>query len=361
MGYARLLFPNNATVLTTTVLHDIVGCVTGRFSSSFQLQGANVSGSEIVNTLGQNWNFTYPVSSGFANSVPNNTSGSWVLTAPCVNPTKTKYVRLTSAYMQNNNAGTQLAQTGTGVTNQYNWFNGSTSTAGVLLQTATSASSATTLINPSWYGPVNTGANISFPNIFTGTNIIISWSSRHLVMWSNSAASNSDHTMVMGCIEFPEIEMTIARNLLPVAFIIERLGNLASNIGAYAPFNHNANTYGDILIPEFYNSPTNSVGGTSLGGIFTTFESLCTTMMQIGTKPTVSIPTIDANGANIRQFLPMSVAMLTRGNPFMHLSAFSNMYVVAPGLGNGGDTIQVGGDAYAYLPGSATAFVVKKE
>lgn len=361
MGYARLLFPNNGTLPITTVLHDIVGCITGRFSSSVQLQGA-LTGSEIINTLNQNWNFAHPTSSSFINNTPNNALSSWVLTAPCVNSSKTKYIRLANIAKSIGGAGPQIANSGVGPANLYNINVGpATGMAGVLMQACLSASNATTLISGSWYATNNTDADQDRWDVFTGNQIIVSWSSRHFIMWSNAVARLTPNYLMMAYIEFPETEYTIAQNLVPAYLLIERNGGFDAFVGSYNPSTTNSGNNGDILVPDFFNIQTSTKSSVALTALANSSDRLWSSGWTSTVRPSTTIPTVDAFGANIRQFLPISIGVLSRGIPYAHLSTYSNLYITANNLGNGGANVQVGSDTYAYLPGDTLSFVVKKE
>lgn len=362
MGYVRLNFPNTGTVPITTVLHDIVGCVTGRFSSSVQLQGA-LTGSEIINNLNQNWNFAHPTSSSFINNTPNNALSSWVLTAPCINPSKTKYIRLVNAAKSQNNLGPQIGSTGNVAGNLYNVNPAGTAIgmAGVLMQACLSASNATTLISGSWYATNTPDAEQDRWDVFTGNQIIVSWSSRHFIMWSNAVARLTPNYLMMAYIEFPETEYTIGQNLVPAYLLIERNGGFDSFLGSYNPSSTNSGNNGDILVPDFFNIQTSTKSSVALTALANSSDRLWSSGWSWPVRPTVTTPTINDTGTNIRQFVPISIGVLSRGIPYAHLSLYSNLYITTNNLGSGGDNIQVGGDMYAYLPGDTISFVVKKE
>lgn len=356
MGYASLTYANDGSILSTTVLHDIVGCVTGRFSSSVQLQGATVATSEIVNTLGQNWNFTHPTSSSFIPTTPNVSSSSWVLTAPCVNPSKTKYVRLTN--IAKNGGNVTVINSSASLNNQY--ISSSANCSGIWIQAATSASNANTLINQTWYNDMPATGTREGASVINGTNIIISWSSRHIVIWSNAGPSTGIF-ITTGYVEFPETDVTTAQNVTPAAMLIERNGNLTSSITTYGP-SYTTNQripIGEIQLPSFYNPITAVTGPVSFNGLVNNTDILTSTLSN--GRPTNTIPTINTSGTTHLMFVPLIINLMSTGNPIMYLSTFSNMYVVANSLGTGGDTITVGNDTYAYLPSNTgMSFVVRK-
>lgn len=360
MGYASLNVPNNGSVLATTVLHDIVGCITGQFSSSAQLRGANTASSEIVNTLGQNWNIAYPSANNFVPTTPNNTLASWVLTAPCINPSKTKYIRLTNWAKGLNTGQNVINQSGTGATNQYTTSN-VVWTVGILPQACLSASSQTSLVAETFYSTETTtnGSVVSACNLLNGNNIILSWSSRHFVIWSNNVSTTTNF-MLYGYVEFPETDVTVAQNLIPATWLIERNTNLVGSVAVYAPGNTSNSIIGDILFPSYYNIRTSTLGPASFVG---TANSTDISMSTVGTTPRTvnTIPTINNAGSNRLMLTPIIINMMSFGQPNMYLSSYSNMYIVANNLGNGGDTITVGTDTYAYLPSNTgMSFVVKR-
>lgn len=356
MGYARLTYPNNNTIRTTSILHDIVGCVTGRFSSSVQIITA--TSAELVNTLGENWNFLYPSSSSFVNNAPDINIASWVLTSPCIDNSKIKYVRLFNYYK---NSTFSVNITGAVARNLYTIGASNDGNGGILLQAGTSASNATTLTNPTFFNTNNTLGDTG-ALVLNGTTILVSWSARHLIVWSDKSGCTpgGNSPALFGYLEYPETDVTVAKNRVPAGFLIERNGTLDVAPTLYGPYDAgNTATYGDIQFPEFYNCSTTSTASVSLAGLTGTFDNLTTTIGA--SKPISTIPTIDQNNINTRMMVPIVVNALSVGVPNIHLSKYTNVYIVADNLGSPGTILSGSVGQYMYIPTDGFSFAVKRE
>jgi hypothetical protein len=346
MGFATLTYATDGSIRSTTVLHDIVGIITGTFTSTSQLTGAIQAQSEII-TSNSNWSFLFPASTSFVPATPNINLASWVLTAPCVNTSKTKYIRLT-----NINSNT-LNVTGAVAGNVYN----GTVTTGLLLQGATGATNSTTLTNQTWYNTSTSGIR----GVIRGSKIYISWSDRHLILFSNILTNATTPSAgIMACIEFPETTATQVSTATPMAVI-----GVATTYGtqtATAPAS--GDFAGFAILPDYYNISTASRAMASIVTLSTTNDQLYSTAITNRFQPTNS--TINSTGSTRISIVPLMYSMLSKGYSPLYISEYSDMYLVAAGLGSPGDTISIGNDLYVYLPcgpsgtTSAAAYIIKK-
>jgi hypothetical protein len=348
MGFAKLTYATDGSIRSTTVLHDIVGVITGTFTSTSQLTGAIQAQSEIVNTINSNWSFLYPASGSFVPATPNVNLASWVLTAPCVNTSKTKYIRLT-----NYNTG-NINQTGAVTGNIYN---GGTS-RGIILQGATSASTATTIVNGTFY-QTNTSGNLS---MLRGSQIFISWSNKHLILYSNLANSGTSATAgIMAYLEFPETTATQVSGATP-AVVLWVFDLYLTDNGYTSPSGIGAQNH--AILPDYYNISAASRGMANIASLSTAFDRLYSTAITNTFQPINS--TINSAGSSRINIVPLMFSMLSKGYSPLYISEYSNMYLVAAGLGSPGDTISIGSDLYVYLPGggsgttSSPAYIIKK-
>lgn len=347
MGFATLTYATDGSIRSTTVLHDIVGIITGTFTSTSQLTGAIQNQSEII-TSNSNWSFLFPESTSFVPATPNINLASWVLTAPCVNSSKTKYIRLTNA---NGNA---VNVTGAVAGNVYN----GTDITGLLLQGATGATNATTLTNQTWYNTAASGIR----GIIRGSKIYISWSNRHLILFTNIITNNTTPTTgLMACIEFPETTAIEVSGATPMVVIAEAAGYLTQNAvtapgtGTFAGF---------AILPDYYNISTASRAMANIATLSTTNDRLYSTAITNTFQPSNS--TINSSGSSRISIVPLMFSMLSKGYSPLYISEYSDMYLVAAGLGSPGDTISIGNDLYVYLPcgisgtTSSAAYIIKK-
>jgi len=345
MGFATLTYATDGSVRSTTVLHDIVGIITGTFTSTSQLTGAIQNQSEII-TSNSNWSFLFPESTSFVPATPNINLASWVLTAPCVNSSKTKYIRLTNV-----NSST-LNTTGAVIGNVYN----GTADRGVLLQGASGATNATTLINQTWYNN-----STSTRGVIRGSNIYISWSDRHLILFSNVITNATiPNAGIMASIEFPETTATQLSGATPVVFLTEVTGYLTQQLVIPG----NPSLTGFATLTDYYNISTISRSLASIAILSTTNDQLYSTAITNRFQPTNS--TINRTGSTRISIVPLMFSMLSKGYSPLYISEYSDMYLVAAGLGSPGDTISIGNDLYVYLPcgpsstTSAAAYIIKK-
>lgn len=345
MAFAKLSYAVDGSVRSTTVLHDIVGVITGQFTNVNQLTGAIAAQSEIINTENKNWNILHPAGS-FVPSTPNINVASWVLTAPCINPSKTKFIRLTNVISSN-----VITHTGAVANNTYTNANGITLTA------CTDAINSTTLTNETWR---NTNSGPATSAFIRGSTIYISWSDRYVFIYSpyfNSTSGTISGGM-RSYIEFPETPVTQGSNTVPTVMLVES-GSYLNYAGALIiPGSTNASSISVAIVPNFYTVGTNSSGMFSVSDGISASDKRLSTAISNGLMPTVS--TIDRFGNNRINIMPMTIHASSFGHAPFYLSVFSNIYIVPQNLGSFGETISVGGDLYTYLPTPGFCFIIKR-
>lgn len=334
MGYARLHFPNSGTVLMTHLLYDVVGVLTGTFTSTSQLQTATQSLSQIVNTANSNWSFVYPAAHGTKGT----TNTSWVLSAPCVTAGKTKYIRLTGL-------GAGIVA-GNGSSNYFTSSLGSSLDSGLLMQACSAASSATALTNPTWY---NTGSSASYNNAFTGSFIYLHWSNRHCLIYGG--VNTTVYKGFQATFEFQETGITTFRGVAPQVYINYTSVNGNWNTTATAPSNLSG-TPNIVQVLNHFNVSTATA--TGLYNVLSDINSqqndmpLCSDNISAGAYP--STTTKNSSGAVARQVQPLYWHQHHIGVPHQYISQLSNVYRTAPSMGQEGDTVTIGNDTYVYLP-----------
>jgi hypothetical protein len=356
MGFARLSYSRDGSVRSTTVLHDIVGVVTGNFTSVTQLTGAVQNLSEIVNTDNSNWNILFPAPENFVAATPNVNIASWVLTAPCVNSSKTKFVRLTNVNLTTINIAGAVAG------NVY----GPSKSLGITQQSATGATSATSLSNETWYGA---GSGTGRQATINGSDIYLSWSRYHLLIFGDLDTEPTLTTLgILASMEFSETSVTIASNTLPVIQLIEKSSLLSALSTVTGPSSLSSGSIGFAIFPQFYNIQTGTTAMANLAGLMTSVSSSLDQRFStlVGNQLLPTTLTRDRNNNSRILLMPLIVNLLSIGHTPMYLSKLTNIYLVQPGLGSPGETVTVNSDTYVYLPTGAPsnltnyAFLVKK-
>lgn len=389
MGYAKLYFNNNGANTVTHVLHDIVGVITGTYTTTSQLTVATPSMSEIVNTQNSNWSFLYPATHG----AKGNTNVSWVLTAPCVSSnTKLKYVRISNGGARGSSGidpgGTALYQT-----TLYN---------GVRFTAATAATSNTVVSNESYYinnngNDVNTSNPYTDYDIyshFTGNYITLSWSQRHLLIFGQIGGAGGIASVpaggqfaFAGCFETTETSVSTYRNTAPFIFFLRGMSRWVSGYDpgstnyvsstitgptGQSGFYSGYNTLYDVFLQyNHYNPTTTTISGiyNILGDINSQKDDMT---LLADSSSSVSIPntfTKTSTGQTATYLEPIFYHQHHIGIPHMYISNLSNVYRVPNNIGNNFDTFTVGADTYVYLkasgssgsyPAGGFALVVKK-
>lgn len=334
MGYARLHFPNNNTILTTHVLYDIVGCLTGTFTATNQLQTATQTLSQIVNTANSNWSFVYPASHGTKGT----TNTSWVLSSPCVTASKTKYIRLTSF------GGGAIAQSGTFT--YYDSALNSGNNAGILMQACTAASSATVLTNPAWYNTNNSSG--TYTNAVASNFIYLHWSNRHCLIYGGYTSNLRKGFQAL--FEHQETGITTFRNTAPVVYINYTSSNGGWNSTETAPSSI-AGSPNIVQVLNHFN--VNTATATGVYNVLSDINSQQDHMSLLSDAASGAYPsttTKNSGGAVARQVQPLYWHQHHIGVPHQYVSQLSNVYRTAPSMGSEGDTVTIGNDTYVYLP-----------
>jgi hypothetical protein len=320
MGYAKLNFAT--TVTTAQAMYDIVRCLNGTNTSTANLIYANTANSEIVNTLNENWSVLY-------GNVADTTT-AYVVTSPCVTASKTHRVKL---QMGNGSSwDTSAAFTTTG--------------AGIGLNTIETATSATSVTNPTFYS-TSTGANgmgrYLIKTDATNTSIYIHWSAKHILFYGLS--SNAVGTMYMGSFEYPETSLTQYTNTAPV---IQYNNTYTANTTYVTTTTVGTDTtlgiiFQGIKIYTPNNNTTNGVYHIPTGGF--------------GTVPVTdfdAVQTIDATGNNVYPIVPFYWSNPAIGLPIMNISELTGVYRMSRVASVPEGLFTSGADTYVWLPLAST-------
>lgn len=356
MGYAKLHFDTSGANTISHVMHDIVGVVTGTYTSTSQLTVATRSLSEIVNTLGSNWSFVYPATHG----TKGNTNVSWVLSAPCVSSnTKLKYVRISGHVY---NLGTSQV-----TTDLYRVSSSASSLGGVKMTSCTAAASNTSVTNETFY-TTNTGAyqNNSGFYLMNGPYIVLSWSQRHLLMWGGAShgapwdAGSSSANAIFACFETTETPISTYRNVAP--FVHYNRGWYKSPFNSDTGFSTSltipadADTYNgsplnyDVFLQMNHYNPTTATA-SGVHNVLSNINSQDYDMPIFGTS-TVSAPssfTKSSTGATAVYMQPLFYHQLHQGIPHMYISNLCDVWRVDDDIANNHDTFTVGANTYSYI------------
>jgi hypothetical protein len=343
MGYARLYFPNNSTVLTSRVIHDIAGVLTGNITQVANLTASSDTRlySQIINTANSNWQTLFP--STFTWNSPTTASTSVVLQAPCVTAGKTKYIRLG-----------QMVQNAfsTSTTANYAPPNG----AALMMQSCTGASSATSLTNQTSWNTLTASSNF-YTQAIGGNYIILHWSNRHCIV-SGAVSTTSGRRTLMAALEHNETPITLWANTAPVTHLVVDSGSVdnVNYTGTYSGTGGSSfggtSYFSFVTEMQHYNNVTQEATGVYNPLSDTTTNTLkddMTLLTSVNTDyPTVSTKTNTGSVAIYMQ--PLFYHQHTLGVPHMYYSNLTGVYRVTPGLGSEGDIITVGADTYAYVP-----------
>lgn len=334
MGFARLHFPNSGTVLMTHVLYDVVGVLTGTFTSASQLQTATITLSTVVNTANSNWSFVYPASHGTKGT----TNTSWVLSAPTLSGGKTKYIRLTNLCNSTINGGA-------GTTLYYDSALGnSNSQGGLIMQSATAAASAISITNGTHINLNSGTASTSF----AGNYIYLSWSARHCLIYGQ--LSSLLEKSFVASFEHQETGITTSRAVAPVLHLIYTSSAGSWNTTDTVP-SAVANKNSIFLALNHFNVSTATASG--LHNILSNINSqqndmpLCSDAIPGAYS---SVTTKNSSGALARFVQPLWVHQHHIGVPHLHVSHLANVYRTGIAMGSENDTVTIGADTFVYLP-----------
>jgi len=326
MGYAKLTF--TTSVSSSQLLSDIFKVVTGNITSASQLEFCQTASSEVVNTLGQNW---IPVV---------DTPLEKALREPCVVSSKDKYVILRSVTGSSNTA-----------TGSNALIAGTSNASGIIMNGAsfvTSGSSTVVATNQTYYNTNTTAALLNAArfgtNVNLDTQIHLSWSDRHLLIYGGVQGSSA--TMMHACLEFQENNLTTYNNSPP--FMMVKSSMLATGLTTLSGPGSDATSLSSLsTVNQFrpsYTGPT-TVGTyamTTTSGSGTLYPTLNTLASSMATS-------INSENQAASYFAPLWWAEPIAGIPIMNCSTLTNIFVTTANIGTTGDTVTVGPYTYVVL------------
>ena len=335
MGFARLYFLNNDTISAANVMYDIVRCITGTITSTDDLSYATRISSTIINTQNSNWTLAYPATIGSVGNV------AYILSAPCVDSNKTKWVRLVTQHYHI-----------LGTTLNYRSSFASSTGAGILMQSATAANVATTtlgsqLTNQTFY--YSGGASTSVQGVVNGNYINISWSQRHLLIHSNFVDSSNTKGFTAS-FEYAETNATQFANVAPVVHIQYVRNDYLWNSSLTSPGNDSGNINWCVVL-NHYNPQTRVTSG--LHNVLSDINGDRESMPLISDDSTGAFPLIvtkNINGAFSVPVQPLWFHQNHLGLQTVYVSNLSRVFRTAPNIAQENDTVTIGNDTYVYLP-----------
>lgn len=320
MGYAKLNFATSVT--TGQALYDIVRVISGNITVVANLSYANTTNSEIVNTLAENWTIEY-------GSVAD-TTGSYIVSSPCVTNTKKHWILLqaSNAYTYNSSAAF------------------STAGSGINLSTISDAVSISSYSNPTYYS--TTGSTIGAGRYLvhvdaSNTNIYVHWSSHHVLIYGKFITGAA--TGIMASLEYPETSLTQFTNTAPVAQYTMLYGYTTSFITTTTP---STGTTAAIVL-QGINVHQPSVNTTS--GVYNLGVSGFGTVTLSTFNP---VFTIGTDGSNIYPLVPVYWSVPSVGIPIINLSQLTGVYRMATSATFSEGVFTVDSNSYVWLPISTT-------
>jgi len=355
MGFARLHFSGKNIA---SVLHDVAGVLSGTYTSVNQLLSATQASSYINNTANSNWSLVFPSSLPATVSTSN---ASWVLSAPCVDSAKTKFMRLVGIRGGDTGVAPSNVLNGTG-TNPYGQIDAGgtsdTTTSALLMLGCTAAASATSTSNQTpWFnGTLAAGIGDRY--------ITLHWSQRHCLIYGDWDP-DADTKIAFFLGEHNETNISLMQNTAPFSYVYyvystnSWVTSAATAGGQYGgsvlnhmiEFNHYNNT--TQVYTGCYN-PLSHAATSTLDDDFT-----LTNRTVSANYPTVA--TKNSAGVQALYLQPLFYHQFDLGIPHMYYSYLSDIYRVSGSAGTEGDLITVGSDTYVYLPlTTGLAFAVKR-
>jgi hypothetical protein len=319
MGYARLIYNNNTQ--SKNMLDDIAKIITGNITSKAQLTHFNPVTSEIVNSLGENWSYL------------SNGEFTKAFTAPCLDPSKTKFLLLRSRL------GNNFEQSGT---------ISATTTGNIVCQSAANITfnPNINLTGETWYNTTATTVNYGNSSVFIGStsdSVFLSWSQRHFLIFSAKAGGSNVGFFL--CTEFPENELSRFTGTAPVACL-----NYTTASGSTTE-----------LLSELTPSSTTSIGQCFINTLNQFVPRLTQTLPVYahtftggsGTFPwTITAnslklaPSVNNQGQTAYYFTPLWFASIKDGIPIINFSALSNVYITDELVGPTGTDVVVSGNTF---------------
>lgn len=354
MGYARLYFPNDGTVLAYRVIHDIAGVLTGNITAVSNLTASDDTRtySQIYNTANSNWQTMFP--STFTWATPSTASTSVVLQAPCVTAGKTKYIRIGQFYAS---GSTSVHSTSTSA--NYNVSMNSLTAVGLLMQSCTGATSSTALINQTPWN--NYSQDPVYNHMAAGNYINLHWSSRHCIMTLFKTTSSAARRILSSALEHTETPTSLWANTAPVThMVLDSLAtpnqstsfNYTNTYTGTGGINMGISSYSFLCEMQHFNNITQVATGV-YNPLNNTLTNTIKDDYTLTTSSAVDYPTVATKtntGSTAIYMQPLFYHQHNLGVPHMYYSNLSDVYRVAPNLGSEGDLITVGADTYVYMP-----------
>ena len=319
MGYARLIYDNSRQ--SRDLLNEIAEIITGNITSNAQLTHFNPVTSEIVNSLGENWNYL------------SNGEFTKVLTAPCLDPSKTKFLLLRSR----SDATLEASNT---VTNNGN----------ILCQSAADItfSPGLTLTGQTWYNANTSSSNYRGGPNFLGpldSSVFLSWSRRHFLISSIKPGTSALFGFFL-CTEFPENELSRFTATAPVACLnyISEHTAIADLISSLGP---SGTTFTDQCFINTVNQFVPRISQTLPVYAHTFTNGSGTFPWTITGNSAKLAPSVNNQGQTAYYFTPLWFASVRDGIPIINFSALSNVYVTDELVGPTGTDVVVSGNTYA--------------
>jgi hypothetical protein len=354
MAYAALTF--TSSVSYQQALHDIIGCVTGAYTTTSQFKYA--TGTLVRG--GGDWTIAYaPASVTYNSGTYNSSFNHVVLSATCTTVSKTKYAHVGTW-------GPSYVNTDTATLGSSGVY-----TRGLFITALTAASSAIALTNET-YRQTYTSDTSTFSGTFAqGITFYLSWSSKHLV-WYNNSIHSTGSPCIQGVIEFPEVTKTTSLSTLPVVWMHcggaysstttynSSEGWIGSTIPATTVFNNSPGSSTFIFPTLTTDSVSNTVSNykTTAGTNDYFYSPFMGSGGVIAYSNTENFSVLASDGSNKTLVTPMLLSGLTFGYDMMDLTAYTSIYTVP--LGNTGDTIAISGQDYAVLNVNGKRFLFKK-
>lgn len=351
MAFAKLVFPANTLALRK--LQEIARFATGAITGSGGLWYADPALSEVVVTEPAGWSLQSQIiePSGSA------TSGSYRLTAPCVDSSKNKCVLMGSYAERAISTASAISYTTptSGATSAFLWVRAGSSWTGSNLNNPTTIwSSVSSAVGypTARYDP---GVGLSSDTIY------VSSSARKLIIFG---IESSGIVNMASILEFKETAHTTKNSNIPV------LCSNSTRFDADSPNVTSATAvgpyYGGTAANVYYSHQLVNWYVPALGTTAVRNESdYGINNVEFFTSPTAL--NITASGAAAYPLIPLTDIRNIYGEGIHNYSDLTNFYITYRGASYSGqgDTLTVGGDTYVLLQcGPATAnyraFAVKK-
>ena len=358
MAYAKLVFPAETFVLRK--LKEVVRFATGQISSVSNLEFADQSLSEIVITDAPGWSLQAQSfeSSGTA------TISDYRLTAPCVNTSKYKNLRIRTTASGDRVSGHFTTQT------PWNTAPSSTSTTGYGVFIMGSSWTSTTLNNSTWQiTAAGSAANVGLPeNVgvpyfnMNGTTIHVFSSQRKLIVFSGDGALKLTYASML---EFPETQHTIKHSNIPCLVSTTKYAHSDSPYkvtatGVTPGGTGSTDTYNYFYQHFFTDWYSPSLGTRTVRAIW----DYGTNNVEYFSTPTLNITSA---GQTAYPLIPMTDIRTIYGEGIHNYSTLTDMYITyreSAYVGHG-DTIDVNGTDYVIMQvgdsaANYRAFAIKK-